>query len=428
MNTGMRKPWFLLALTLLLTVLFVPTVLAGSPSPAHPKYPYIVWDVSARKTVVVHVVNATPYSIDYKDSTFANAILSSTAYAQNYANNDPAIAFSPSGIPTKIPVKTGTSFVISWLDTGDNAERVLPTAYLNYTINNVDSSSMYTASGCTINPQKGNVRLLLNFDRVKETRSLSSDIYKLVLHTTSTLVDALELVAEPLNPLAWAGFATASQEAIEDIVEINKKNASSDQLFASAFIASYDDNMNSLPGIKSDYTDDTASNYDGIVTQQIAANGCPQSSLMVAVALLREKGADASTLNGNLPALLVVISTFQDWEAAVAASSNTSLQASKAGYQISQQLQREGKTGRKNLFKLVRTLGASDLHLLHSAYHSIRTHQTLSHEQEVLLERLAAALANHASTLPATPAVKNSGAATSGDKAPVRQTPVHHSR
>lgn len=430
MNKKSKKIVGTLFVFLFLILASVSPVLASSPStPAHPKYPYIVWDVSIRKTVVVHVLNATPYVMEYKDSTFANAVVSSTTPVQNYANSAPPIAFTPSGIPYKLPAKTGASFAVSWLDVNDKAASVLANAYVNFQLDNVDSSSMYTVAGCTINPQIGNVRLLLNFDRVKETRNLKSEIYKTILHTSAALVDALEIAMEPANPLAWAGFITASQEAAEDIKTLNSENQSEDQLFVSAFVPQYNNNMDLLPGIISLYqSDEGASDYDGITTQQPSGNGCPQSSLAVGLAVLREKAPDAKSLDGSLPAVFLVVATIQDWTAAGAADATVTRQDSPAGYEISQQLKREGKNGRKALFKLVRTMNASDLHMMQSAYNSIHAHKPLSQHQEALLAKLAAAFAKHAETMPAEGGVNRPGSNISGPNMADHQTPVHRNK
>ena len=388
-----------------------PAMADSSLQPENPKYPYIVWDIGHQRSLVVHLLNATPYDLKLSDSTFKDVVLTSSPvlYPAQGDNNTPPYAFLPGGLPTGVKANTGASFVVVWMDTGGKADKALPNAYIHYTMDNVDSSAMYTADGCTTNSQKGSVKLLLNFDRESNnSKGEKSDVMKLILHATSALVDGAELLVEPANPLAWAGFVTASTEASEDIKDINEISKSDYQVFTSAFIMSYDGNTAKTPGIISAHSlDDGADEYDGIVTQQASGNGCPQSSLAVAVAVLREQAPSSKSLAGSLPTLVVLVATMDEWNAAVAAKTDVSLQASKAGHQISQQMKREDKNGKKAWFKLVRTLKSADMSMMTEAYRSIHAGKALTHEQEALLARVAAAFEKHAATVePATKTIQ----------------------
>ncbi len=425
MKTGARKTLGCLVLAVLLFVSFVTPVFAGSPSPPWPSRPNLVWDVSSRKTAIVHLVNTTPFDMSLTTNPFVNKVYQQAP--QDY--DEGPIVYSPSGVPTKIPKQSGASFVISWLDTGSGASDVKAEAVMVYTMA-VDTGDNYSDSLCGTNGKKGNVNLQIEFDRVKQTKNLKSEIFKTVLNATSVIVDGLTMIAEPEDALAWAGFITNSVELVTDCKEINENNEDWDQIYVNSFILASDGNVNKLPSIITDYGSDenTASQYDGVATQQSTTNGCPQAYIVVGSAILREKQASHKTLDGNVPVLLVALATSTDWEAAISASTEVSLSASKAGYQISQQVKREGKNGRKALFKLVRTMSPGDLAILKSAYSSIQAHKALSQEQEGVLAKLAAAFEKHAATMQTGSTTKTSTTQNSDHKSPGQNSPVHRAK
>lgn len=428
MNTGIRKTLGLVISSVFFALSFASPVFAGSPSAPYPGRPNLVWDVSNRKTAIVHLVNTTPYAMTLATTPFAGKVYQEPP--QDY--DEGPIVYTPSGIPTKIPAQSGASFVISWLDTGSGASDVKADAVMIYTIKDVDSSTMYTDTGCTVNAKKGDVSLQLQFDRVKETKNLKSEIFKTVLNATSVIVDGLTIIAEPEDALAWAGFVTNATELVTDVQEINENNEDWDQIYFNSYILAYDGNADKIPGIYTYSDADTAAQYDGLYTQHGSTAGCPQSSLVVGTAILREKSASHKTLNGNIPVVLVTVATSTDWSAGINATTSVSLSASKAGYQISEQVKREGKKGRIALFKLIRTMNQADLRMLNRAYDSIRTHKALSQEQEAMLTKLAAAFEKHAATMQ-TGGAKTTGTTTNdtknGDpKTPTHNAPIHKSK
>ena len=345
------------------------------------------------------MVNTTPYNMTFKNGPFVNHV---TQQAVQGDYDEGPIIYTPSGIPYQIPPRTGGSFVVSWQDTGKDADHVFPEADITYTLKSVDSSDLYLSGACTTNAAIGDVDLHLEFDRVKETKSLKSEIFKTILHTTAMLVDATEFVLEG-NPIAFAGFVVAATETAEDIASlVNGANESWDQIYVNSFVVPANNNLSYVPGIVSKYTSsDTASQYDGIATQQPAANGCPQSDIVVQVAMLREKPpTSGGHLNGQLPAVLVTVSTYKDWMAATAATTSVSLQASSSGNKISQQLKREGRSGQKAFFKLVRSMKKPDLDILKAAYRAIEDKKALSQEQELKLAELATAFEKHLTSMP----------------------------
>ena len=429
MNTSSKKILGSLIVSLFLAMAFTTPAFAGSPSAPYPERPNLIWDVSDRKTAVVHLVNTTPYSMVLATTPFVNKVYQQAP--QDY--DEGPIVFAPSGVPTKIPAQSGASFVISWLDTGSGASDVKADAVMVYTIKDVDSSGMYTDTGCTVNAKKGDVSLQLEFDRVKQTKNLRSDIFHVILNATAFIVDGLTIVAEPEDALAWAGFVTNAAELAADVTEINENNEDWDQIYFNSYILAYDGNAEKIPGIYTYSDADTAAQYDGLYTQHGSTAGCPQSSLVVGTAILREKTASHKALDGNIPVVLVAVATSTDWSAGINATTSVSLSASKAGHQINEQVKREGKKGRIALFKLFRTMSQADRRVIDSAYKSINTHTPVTSQQEAMLEKLAAAFEKHATTMQTGTGTKTSGATNPGSnnseqKTPARNIPVHKSK
>lgn len=140
--------------------------------------PNVTWDVSHRKTLIVHMLNATPYDIEYVSSDFKDYYVDYRVQdtESNYGRfADPAI-FSPSGIPHKIPGQSGASFVVSWLDTAYHSNigsstasnNVFTNAFMRYNVRNVTSLDQDGKKSYV-----GDVPLSLEFYRLKQDVSLN---------------------------------------------------------------------------------------------------------------------------------------------------------------------------------------------------------------------------------------------------------------
>lgn len=422
MKIGLKKMLWCFIFSLLLSLTLSGMAYADSvKAPAHPERPNLVWDVTERKTVIVHMVNTTPFNMELTSSpSFVNKNYKN--YVQDNCQScdntyEPPSIFSPSGLPHKVPAKNGASFVVSWLDTKSDASDVFPDAEMIYTLRNVDSSKHFEQGACPT--LVGDVDIHLEFNRVKQTKNLKSDVFKLIMHSASLVVDAVESIE--LNPVAWAGFLLSAAEIAEDSIAINEKNEDSDQVYFNAFVVSKN-GINQIPGIYSvqgsSSDSDTAAQYDGLYTQHGDTQGCPQEYIISAVSMIREQQASDEKLNGHLPVVFVTLSTSDDWQAALDSQAQVSMQASFAGNKITQQMLREGRKGQIAFIKLARTLNISDRNLLHGAYKAIKAHKPLSHGQEAVLANFAAALEKHAVSMQPVTAPKT----------PINQTPVHKNK
>ncbi len=407
MHMDLRKILASLALTLLLGLTSVPAVYADElASPKYPDRPNVVWNVTSRETVVVHVLNTTPFNMELASSDFAD-----------YTANDPQVkdtkasptAFTPSGIPHKIPAKTGASFVVSWLDTAkgssNNDNNVLPDRNMAYTMKQVVSN--WPPSNCP-NPTTGDITVHMNFNRVKETQtSLYGDIFKLIVSGAALIVDSIEFIAEPINPIPLMGFLISAEEIAATSKEIADRGGSSDQVYFSAYVLPMSNSLTgNFPAVynsadtSSSTTAEKAAPYDGLYSQHgPTGGGCPQAYIIPAVLVQRETSADDSKLNGNMPVVVVTLATSDDWVAAMKAQTKVTMQASSAGYRITQHLQRTGKKGQVAFIKLSRTLNHNEHVLFDNAYKAIEQKKILTHEEEAFLLRFAEALEKNASKL-----------------------------
>lgn len=414
---SMRKPFVSLFLVLVLLQTLVTPAFAekvGDLSDEQKGRPNLVWDVMDRKTAIIYVINTTPYDMVYKSGDFKDQLGGIDHPEQSpWADLDPFI-FSPTGIPHKIPGRSGTGFVVSWLDTAApsayNDNEIKQDASLNYTMKNVDSSYLYTPN---CGPLVGDVDIHMAWARSKETTSLGSTLFKTVLHASALVTDSIELVMEG-SAIALYGALISAAELTEDVLEINDKNNDTDQMFFSAYAVGKSGDTTQHPTIypttprDDTKTEDskTAAKYDALYSELAPASGCPQSYIVSSMAILREKSASHGNLDGHLPIVFVTLLTYQDWQLYASSQTQVSLQESVAGHKITQHLQREKRKGQVAFIKLGRTLKPAESRLFIEAYQTLRSHKRLSNEQESLLARFAEALEKREKVLPADTAPK----------------------
>lgn len=414
MNKGFKKILGLLVVALSFGLAAAPPVYAAEKtSPAYPNRPNVVWDVSERKTVIVHLINATNFPMQVDGSDFKDYV-DNDHQVQLYGDQGP-VAFSPSGIPQQIPAKRSAAFVVSWLDTqknGNNTGDVMPDVALQYAMKGVTSN--YNKSSCPNGVTTGDVLLHLNFNRVKHTKDgLAGDIFKLMVSSTALVVDSVEMALEP-NPISLAGVLISATEIAEDSAEIHQKNSDSDsdQLYFSAYVVAANGNLDQNPEIHRTADMGTsesakeAAQYDGLYSIQDPTAGCPQAYIVPVVALEREMAASKGSLSGHLPAVVVALVTEPDIIAAMNSQTKVTVQASSAGYRMTQHLQREGHKGQVAFIKLARSLSSNDRALLDGAYKEIHAKKTLSREQEEFLLKFAIALEKHETKLEPNHSIK----------------------
>ena len=422
MNKGIKRILASLVFSLLLGLFCAPPSAFADEISKPPdnvaKRPNVTWDVTNRKTVIVHMLNLTPYNIDYVSSDFKDYYVDyrvQDPHSQYYRYANPTV-FSPSGIPYKIPAQSGASFVVSWLDTAylnnmshdvTSDDNIFTDAFMRYIVRQVKATDETGKKEYV-----GDVGISLEFYRLKQDVSLNGIvIMKKVLNCTSLLRSAITVVTNP-TPGSVIGYLKTTEKMAQNAAEFKVKNTDTDQIFFNAFTLDKNNNLNQIPEIYSDENLDrlasgqSSAPYDALYTQHATSSGYPNAAIVTAVTIQHEIGPNEQSLSGHLPELFVTIATAQDWNSSLHSQATVSLQASAAGNRITQHLERTGDKGRVAFIKLARTLSHEDLLLFNDAYAAIRAQKALSREQEVFLLRFAIALEKNAAKLEtnATPA------------------------
>lgn len=409
MNKGIKKilKFFLISLILVLSTA-PPAYADPLSSPKYPNRPNVAWNVSLIEVVTVHILNTTPFDmvLDGNLTDFKDFYSNDSFDPQHKGSSASPTAFTPSGIPYKIPAKSGASFVVSWLDTASgngkafNTDNVFTDRNVAYTMKQVASDS----AECSITTS--DVTIHLDFNRVKNAQpSLKADIFKMVVNGAAFVIEAADFVAEP-NPLAAVGFLLSAYEISASAAEIEKRDGSTDQSYFSAYVLpkgnSTETNFpNTYAPPQNLYTSSAqAAPYDGLYSQHGTSQGCPQAYIIPAVVVQRETGPSQGSLSGHLPVVFVTLATATDWNSAMDSQTQVTMQTSAAGYRIAQHLQREGKKGHVAFIKLARTLNHNERALFDNAYKAIEQKKNLSREQEALLGVFAEALEKHETKLP----------------------------
>lgn len=407
-TNGKRTLFYLILPLLLMLTSMAPAYAAEKTSPIYPERPNVVWNVSSRKVVVVHVLNATHFDMELESSGFPNVLGEDGDHPQDGPTNIPPAVFSPSGIPHKIPAQSAASFVVSWLDTakgsGKNTDNVFPDLEMPYRMKQVDASAW--SPQCV--PNKDDITINLGFNRVKQSQpSLKSEVFHLVADIASTIIGTAEFVADP-TPLGLVetGYLRSAAAIASDSKAIAARDGGSDQVYFSAYVLPKGDNSSAnFPGVYGGTnlnatSSESAAPYDGLYSQQGSTQGCPQAYIISAVMVQRETSPDNGKLNGSLPAVFVTLVDAEKWQDASNSQMQVSLQTSSAGYKIAQQMQREGLNGRVAFVNLAGALPRGDHELLNNAYKAIEQKKALTREQEVFLLQFAEALEKHEKAMP----------------------------
>lgn len=253
------------------------------PTPTESNLPPTESDLVVRegieKTVVVQIINLTPYDIQLKDtnvggpiSLTASSITASDQQEMMDTNRNTAksFMFAPVGIPRFIPktpvqafepptipcspnsteycpnpkydpnyYNTQTrpfSMVFSW----DDRQAYVEHSWVKWTLKNVQYCVMTNNSTCE-GTYHQDVDLGLWLDRIQPTTETGSGYFSLVSGATFTAFHTLALLVEFENPMAWIEEAVAVAELAKGITEFKKENGAEaeNDNGAKMFLASY---------------------------------------------------------------------------------------------------------------------------------------------------------------------------------------------
>jgi hypothetical protein len=253
------------------------------PTPADPTLPPTDSDLVVRegieKTVVVQIINLTPYDIQLKDTNVGGPI---SLTASSLTANDQqemmdtnrqtpkSFMFAPVGIPRFIPKTPDQAFepptipcspnstqecpnpnydpnyyntqtrmysmVFSW----DDRQEYVAHSWVRWTIKNVQYCVTTKDSTCE-GTYYQDVDLGLWLDRIQPTTPTGSGYFSLVSGSTFAAFHTLGLIVEWENPLAWIEEAISAAELAKGITEFKKENGAEaeDDDGAKMFLASY---------------------------------------------------------------------------------------------------------------------------------------------------------------------------------------------
>ncbi len=307
-----------------------------------------------QKTLVVQIVNLTPYDIQLKDTNLGS-IPSLSASSVSAADEDEMIdrsrntkksfMFAPVGLPRLIPALPPQSFdpdsgyyntesrsysmVFSWDDRGGYVED----SWVKWTVQGVEYSKVIDGVLVPQDPVDVDVGLWMNRPK-PEKESLKSGDFFLVSKAVFAAFHTFALVVEWENPVAWIEEFVALSELGIGVAEFEEENAEADdgyQMYLASYVVPaatsscilhptcYPQVWSSNPSIGA--TDGVASFWAGSETGYMA--GAAEAALVVSTHLLRGHSAPKCqgyrdpyqcTL-GSLPILMITVWRAEDWTA-----------------------------------------------------------------------------------------------------------------
>jgi len=306
-----------------------------------------------QKTLVVQIVNLTPYDIQLKD-TNVGSIPSLSASSVSVEDEGEMIdrnrttkesfMFAPVGVPRLIPALPPQSFdpdpsyyntesrsysmVFSWDDRGGYVED----SWVKWTVKGVEYSKVINGVLVPQDPADVDVGLWMNRPK-PEKESLKSGDFFLVSKAAFAAFHTFALIVEWENPVAWIEEFLALGELGIGAAEFEEENAEADdgyQMYLASYVipdatspcilhpTCYPEVWSSDPSAEA--TDAAAAFWAGYETGYLA--GAAEAALVVSTHLLRGHSAPKCDSRaawecplGNLPILMITVWRAEDWTA-----------------------------------------------------------------------------------------------------------------
>lgn len=425
------------SLRVLLLLCFLSPVFANAQWWPPPGKSDIVTNAGVSNTLMVQIVNLTPYEMVFKESSFSIPYrhTQSTNLRDEYDATamDPDVKksfmFAPLGVPNVISpvpeeaftttdyVDTTTrpySFVISW----DDRNGYVNDNWATWTIKNVACTDPTHCSA----PQQ-NVDLGFFITRsAPDNATLESGYYwDLAKDILKTVTDLIKIVIMPENPKAWINFALDSGEVSKDAFgAIQNKSDETKKWYVAAY---------PFPAPGSDCSSSSAPCYpgaeqadDGVKTEWGGQmGGWAQGNIVVSVELRRPVAPQPEYLCvdwypgwvgslGTVPVAVVTIMTVDEWAYAKTVTTvkaiatgapgptgktmPRSAEVTSAAQLIHSTLQQSGRQGVLTLFSIIRRLNNEQRQVLREIATSWRAGNALTPSQQTFLHMLAVQLRN----------------------------------
>ncbi len=394
-------------------------------------------------TLIVQIVNATPYNIYFKEGSFsvqyAHAGLSTNLrdeFGSTAMNPDSkkGFMFAPLGVPQNIEpvppaafqdpnyVNTTTypySFVISWDDRAAYNEY----NWLTWTIKNVPCTDTAHCSA----PQK-DVDLGFFVRRASDDPALKSGYYwDLGKQILKDVLGIIAVVVMPENPLAWGHLTLLMGETSKDAfgaVQNTDDGTNKWHVAAYPFPAAGSDCarlVTTNPDTNACYPS-AEQDDDGVKAEWAGqTGGWAEQNIVVAVELRRPVAPFPEYLCvdwypgwvgslGTVPVAVVTIMTVEEWQLATSQQAvramatgapgptgkpaPNSAEVTNAAQMIHSTLQQTGRPGLLTLFSIIRGLNNQQRQVLRELYANWRAGNALTPNQQTFLHMLAVQLRN----------------------------------
>lgn len=406
----------LLALGVTLGLAMDATAAYTRPTTKPPTDADLVMIGGAAKTLVVRILNLTPYIITYDAQ---NSTVKGTTGSQDDLDrgNAKSMMFAPVGWYDNLPGVMGDwsydeasaswvftpepgandslhpySFVLSW----DDNDKHVDNSTMSWNITNV-------GHGTTL--QSVPVRIWITRDNPSD-KLRGGPMFELVSNCVSEVIRLSALAIEPENPLAWWDAFLATKElASSGFDAANAQETGGDKMYVAAYAVPdstspcYNNGQNCIMSIMKASTGDS---NDGVDVQWASGLGGTYSEqILVATQVLRGKDIDNRGCCGSAPIVTITVMTPDEFIWAYHENPSSPLKADPMGRKINSYLHQAKTRGFTQFAHLYRSLGKEQVKALAGAADALHKHHALTQEQKAILAAVAGALEHGRTTLKA---------------------------
>jgi len=380
------------------------------------------------KSIVVQVLNLSPYNIQYTTPVSVNGVASMTDMRNRHRWQTKSFMFAPVGVPNFLPrvppeaivgdpayqpdyVNTVThpySMVFAWDDNGGFVSK----SSVFWTVKDVKYSVCSTTGGCT--SQIADVPLGLFMSRIAPSLKPQSAFFAILVAQLKLILNMVGIAKSPLNPLTWYSAFTTEKELADDADFLARQLAEDEagKMYVTAY-AVPDMTTNCYQQNSLGYTCAPSAAYadDATNAQWSEAHGGPAASaLMVTTHVLRGQMAletwstfgdpDNPGRIGYLPIVMITIMTGEQYVAGqCAAFAQSDILQTQLGVrlpadvranvqQLRKLLEKHGRLGLAALWSVVQQLNPDQRQFLREAVEAMAGGKSLTNAQRQAFHRL----------------------------------------
>ncbi len=416
-------------LALGLTLVLASTVAAYTrPTTSPPTSVDLLVNQGISNSVVVRLVNMTPYTVEFVESSLADQ-------TNTDRGTHKSLMFAPVGVPGSYngkglalpglngawsknendydvftPSSSGqTTHSYNMLFSWDDQGGTVTDSHVTWVVKNV--------KGWTDNQgarRTGDAKIGLWFHRNKPSNSLRSEGLEEVCKILTVFLDTIGLMLDPENPIAWWDELVAVKELASSDFEEENSSATGTKMWVASYAYPDPGSACDIAGpqctpfsIASDVgSDEEGATTDGIATRWASgddAGGYVGPYIEVTTHILRGKDQTGTGWNGGLPIVIVVLWTQDFFQAALTAYNGTALKACPEGAHLHSLLAGRNRQKFFEFAHLFSTLNPEQRKAYYEIGTELRKHHPISTEQKALLVAMARALEHGHQTLGGRP-------------------------